>query len=119
MKKFLRGFTFAWAGISHGFKTERNFKIHVFSAVTVILLGIVTKLSFVEWFIVLILIGGMLALELMNTAVERLVDLATEEVHPLAKQAKDVAAGAVLVFAFMSAVIGLLLFMPKWLKMFL
>ena len=56
----------------------------------------------------------MLALELMNSAVERVVDLLTTERHPLAKQAKDLAAGAVLIYAIGSAIIGLILFIPKW-----
>ena len=67
-----------------------------------------------EWFIVLILIGGMLSLELVNAAIERVVDLTTTEWHPLAKQAKDLSAGAVLIYAIVSALIGLLLFIPKW-----
>lgn len=67
-----------------------------------------------EWFIVLILIGGMLSLELVNAAIERVVDLTTTEWHPLAKQAKDLSAGAVLIYAIVSALIGMLLFIPKW-----
>lgn len=118
MRKFLRAFTFATAGVVHCIKMERNFRIHLFATFIVILAGLVTKLSLVEWFIIIILIGGMLALELVNTAIERLVDLVTEDYQLLAKQAKDTAAGAVLIFAGASAVIGLLLFIPKWLQMF-
>lgn len=76
--------------------------------------GLVTGLSLLEWMVVIVLIGGMLALEMFNSAIERVVDLATSELHPLAKQAKDMAAGAVLVFAVASAIIGLLIFLPKW-----
>jgi undecaprenol kinase len=56
----------------------------------------------------------MIALELVNSAIERVVDLASPDIHPLAKEAKDIAAGAVLVFAAASAIIGLLIFLPKW-----
>lgn len=56
---------------------------------------------------------GMLSLELLNTAIERVVDLATEEYHPLAKQAKDIAAGAVLVYAIVSVIIGGVILLPK------
>ena len=105
MAKFLRSFKFAAQGITH------------FMAVLVIINGFIMKISVIEWSIIIILLGGMLALELVNTAIERMVDLATEEFHLLAKQAKDTAAGAVLVFAIASAVIGLLIFMPKWLMM--
>lgn len=117
MAKFLRSFKFAAQGITHCMKMERNFKIHLFMAVLVIINGFIMKISVIEWSIIIILLGGMLALELLNTAIERMVDLATEEFHLLAKQAKDTAAGAVLVFAIASAVIGLLIFMPKWLMM--
>lgn len=68
----------------------------------------------IEWSIVVLLIGGMLALEMMNAAIERVVDLVTLENHPLAKHAKDLAAGAVLVYAISSVVIGLIIFVPKW-----
>lgn len=117
MRKFLRSFKFATAGILHCTKTERNFKVHLLMAFIVIVMGVLVELSIVEWFIIIILIGGVLALELVNTAFERIVDLVTEEYHPLAKQAKDVAAGAVLIFAIASAIIGLLIFIPKWLMM--
>jgi len=85
------------------------------SAVIVILAGYFTGLSRTEWYIVLLLIALMFALEMINTAIERVVDLASPNFHPLAKQAKDIAAGAVLVFALFSAIIGLLIFLPKWL----
>ncbi len=89
-------------------------QVHLFSAVIVAIAGIWTGLDQMEWMLVIILIGGMFALELINSALERTVDLVTEERHPLAKQAKDMAAGAVLVFAVTSAIIGLLIFLPKW-----
>lgn len=114
MRKFIQSFVYAWNGILHGIGAERNAKVHLIAAMIVIVAGFMTGLSQIEWFIVIILICGMLALELMNSAVERVVDLLTTERHPLAKQAKDLAAGAVLVFAIGSAIIGLILFIPKW-----
>ena len=114
MNRFFKSFRFAWEGIAHGRKTERNFKFHLVAMIVVIIAGLLTKLTATEWMIVAILIGGMLALELMNSAVERIVDLVTVERLPLAKQAKDLAAGAVLIYAMMSAAIGLLIFVPKW-----
>lgn len=115
MRRFLRAFTYAVEGIIHCLKTERNFKVHVFAVFIVTIAGIGTKLSLIEWFIIIIFMSGVLALELVNTALERIVDLVTEEHHPLAKQAKDAAAGAVLVFALASAIVGLMIFIPKWL----
>lgn len=112
MGKFLKGFTYAFQGVMYGLM-ERNFKFHCVATVVVILAGLYVKLSETEWFIIIMLIGGVLALELMNSAVERVVDLITTEQHPLAKQAKDLAAGAVLVFSIASAIIGLIIFVPK------
>ncbi|KAA0965450.1 diacylglycerol kinase family protein [Sporosarcina sp. ANT_H38] len=114
MRKFMQSFVFAWNGIRHGILAERNTKLHLLATIIVILAGILTGLSQYEWFIVVILISGMLALELMNSAVERVVDLVTDVRHPLAKQAKDLAAGAVLMYAIGSAIIGLIIFLPKW-----
>ncbi|HJF31332.1 MAG TPA: diacylglycerol kinase family protein [Sporosarcina psychrophila] len=114
MQKFLQSFVYAWNGICHGVEVERNVKFHLTAAFIVIVAGFMTGLSQLEWFVIIILICGMLALELMNSAVERVVDLLTTERHPLAKQAKDLAAGAVLIYAIGSAIIGLILFIPKW-----
>lgn len=114
MLKFFKSFGFATEGILHALKSERNFRFHIFAAVIVILASILTGLSMFEWLIILILIGGMLALEMVNSAIERTIDVITIERHPLAKQAKDLAAGAVLIFAITSAVIGVLIFIPKW-----
>ncbi|WP_342537279.1 diacylglycerol kinase family protein [Sporosarcina sp. FSL K6-3508] len=114
MKRFFKSFVYAWEGMRDGFVNGRNMKSHALSAIIVILAGWFTVLSMTEWLIVLLLISGMLALELMNTAVEYVVDLVTKEYHPLAKKAKDIAAGSVLIFAVASAVIGCLIFFPKW-----
>lgn len=114
MQKFFKAFVYAGNGIIHGIIAERNVKFHMLATILVIVVGKLTGLSQMEWFVVAILIGGMLALELMNSAVERVVDLVTQEHHPLAKQAKDLASGAVLIFAIASAIIGLMIFFPKW-----
>ena len=117
IRKLFCSFRFAWRGIAHGFRTEQNFRFHVIAAVIAAAAGWVTGLSPSEWMIVILLSGGMFALELINTAIERVVDLVSPEHHPLAGQAKDAAAGAVLVFAVASAVIGCVIFIPKWLNL--
>ncbi|ARK26099.1 UDP kinase [Sporosarcina sp. P37] len=114
MKRFFKSFVYAWAGVKDGFRHGRNMRSHGLSAGIVLIAGWLTGLSQVEWMIIFIVIAGMMALELMNTAVEYAVDLVTAEFHPLAKKAKDVAAGSVLVFAVASAVIGGMIFFPKW-----
>lgn len=108
-----KSFGYAFEGIFTGIKKERNMKIHCFAMVCVIFAGFMVKLSAVKWCICLILFGLVLALELVNTAVEAVVDLVTEEKKPLAKLAKDTAAGAVLIAAIMAAVIGCIIFIPE------
>jgi len=96
--RFFNSFKFAVQGIGSVLKREQNMRLHVLAAFVVLAAGVWTGLSESEWLIVLLVIGGMLALEMMNSAIERVVDLASPDIHPLAKEAKDIAAGADLVF---------------------
>jgi undecaprenol kinase len=109
----LTSFAFAFSGIRTAVFNERNLQIHLALTIAVVFFGIYFGISRIEWIIIILAIGGMLSLELLNTAIERAVDLATEDYHPLAKQAKDIAAGAVLVFAIVSVIIGAVIFLPK------
>ena len=111
-----KSFGYAFQGIFNTIRTERNIKIHCAAAILVTIFGIWLQISKTEWMICFILFGLILALELVNTAVEATVDLFTEERKPLAKKAKDAAAGAVLVAAIFAAVIGILIFIPKLLE---
>ena len=92
-------------------------KIHCLAVLCVVAAGFVFRISVSEWCICLILFGMILSLELVNTAMEAVVDLVTEERRPLAKLAKDTAAGAVLIAAIMAAGVGLLIFVPKVLEL--
>ncbi len=112
-ERLLRAFTYAIQGLWYAVKTEKNFQIHLIAALVVSACGFAFKLNKVEWLFILLCIFGMLSLELLNSAIEKTVDLVTDEIRPLAKQAKDLAAGAVLVYAVMTVVIGLLIFIPK------
>ena len=103
-------FSFAWEGIVATFKRERNFKIELVIAALALIVSAVLQLEPLEWVLIIILIALVLALELANSALESLVDLASPEQHPLAKQAKDAMAGAVLVSALLAAVCGLIIF---------
>ena len=89
-----RSFGYAFSGIWTGIRKERNMKVHCMALVLVLIAGIVAKLTVVEWCICMIMCALVLSLELVNTAVEAVVDLATEEKKPLAKIAKDTAAGS-------------------------
>lgn len=118
MKKdpLYKSFGYAFQGIFNTIRTERNIKIHCAAAILVTIFGIWLQISKTEWMICFILFGLILALELVNTAVEATVDLFTEERKPLAKKAKDAAAGAVLIAVIFAAVIGILIFIPKLLE---
>jgi undecaprenol kinase len=108
-KRFHKSFKYAWSGIVQTFKKERNFQIHVMISVMMFFVGFYLQFTKFEWIVILFLIGGMLSLELMNTALERVVDLVTKEFKPLAKAAKDAAAGAVFVYAILSVIIGIII----------
>ena len=108
-----KSFGYAFEGIGTCIKKERNMKIHCVVAVFVVIAGVILKISAIEWCICLALFGLVMALEHVNTAVEAVVDMVTEEYHPLAKVAKDTAAGAVLIAAIMAAIAGCIIFLPK------
>ncbi|WP_075982341.1 diacylglycerol kinase family protein [Bacillus massilinigeriensis] len=109
----LWSFRYALEGIMAAIIRERNMKIHLFMTISVICLGWWTSLTKTEWLFISFAIGGMISLELINTAIERIVDLVTEDYHPLAKEAKDIAAGAVLLYSILSVIVGILIFWPK------
>lgn len=109
-RKLFSSFIFAFSGIVTTFKSEQNFRIHTMVSVIVIGLAVALDFSNERFIILLIVIGLVLSLELVNTAIEKTVDLITKEYHPLAKKAKDAAAGAVLVFSIFAVIIGILLF---------
>ena len=113
-RKFVRSFGYAIEGIVAALK-EQNLRFHVLAALVVFGASIWTGISITEWCIVILVVFGMFTVELLNTAIERVVDLASPDIHPLAKAAKDIAAGAVLVFSVASVIIGILIFLPKWL----
>lgn len=94
-------------------KTEENLKIHFFIMLMVIVAGVTLKINTTEWSVVLILCGLVISLELINTAIENAVDLVTKEYNEKAKNAKDIAAGAVLFSAIIAAIIGFIIFLPK------
>ena len=108
-----KSFGYAFEGIGTCIKKERNMKIHCVAAVFLVIAGVILKISAIEWCICLALFGLVMALEHVNTAVEAVVDMVTEEYHPLAKVAKDTAAGAVLIAAIMAAIAGCIIFLPK------
>ena len=112
-KKIANSFKYAWQGLISAFETERNMKIHVIIMFLVILSGIFFKINVYEWIICVMCFASVIGAELLNTAIETTVDIAMPERNEKAKLAKDISAGAVLVIAIGSAIIGLMIFIPK------
>ncbi|SFF00520.1 undecaprenol kinase [Paenibacillus catalpae] len=112
MPKFIRSLGYACSGIVLAVRSQRHMKIHTIAAVIVCAIGAMLPLTRLEWAVLLLTIAVVISLEMINTAIEHTVDLASPDIHPLAKAAKDVAAGAVLVAAFMAIIIGLLILGP-------
>lgn len=108
----IRSFGYAFEGIWTGIRNERNMRIHCLAVIAVTCAGTLFHITAAQWCICLLLFALVISLELVNTAVEAVVDLVTEEKKPLAKIAKDTAAGAVLFAALISAVVGLIIFVP-------
>jgi diacylglycerol kinase len=114
--KFIAGFGYAFHGLWYTLCTQRHARIHIFIAILAIIMGIILHISALEFAIVFVAITGVFTTEMLNTVAELCVDLASPEYHPLAKIAKDVAAGAVLANAILAIVIGLFIFLPHLLK---
>ena len=112
-KKLINSFKYALSGIKSAFKTEQNMKIHPLIMEIVILMALILNISFNEWLIVLICFMVVISSELFNTALEKCVDLASPNKNEIAKLAKDVSAGAVLITAIFAAIIGIIIFLPK------
>jgi len=122
MKKYKQTFFFnsvkhALNGIKATFINERNFQIHVFLALLAILLGIVLKITILEFIIILLLIALVLGFELINTSIEHLADEVDLQYNSTIKKVKDAMAGAVLVLSIASVIIGLSIFLPKLIQL--
>ncbi|MFD0958642.1 diacylglycerol kinase family protein [Paenibacillus chungangensis] len=112
MKAFIRSAGLAISGIRHSVATQRHMQFHCIAAFLVFIAGIILSLDALEWAMITMAVGMVITTEMINTAMERVVDLACPEWHPLAKIAKDCAAGAVLVSAIAAVITGLLVMGP-------
>lgn len=113
MKRLRRSFGFAIEGVAYVWRTQPNMKIHCVMGTIAVILGFLLRISEPEWLALALVIGFVLILEVVNTAVETLVDLYTDEYSELAKHSKDTAAGAVMLMAGVSVVVGCIIFIPK------
>ncbi|MEO7048116.1 MAG: diacylglycerol kinase family protein [Ferruginibacter sp.] len=118
MKKFIKSFTYALSGIKYCLLHEQNFKIQIVAAVIAIILAAILKCSLSEWFVILLCIGMVLALEMMNSALEKICNMQQTTFHPVIKIIKDTAAGAVLIMSLISGICGGIIFLPKIILLF-
>lgn len=112
-KTIFQSFRHAIGGLIYTIRTERNMKIHIFLAVTALVLSYLLEISRVEALVLVFAIALVIVTEMINTAIEATIDLITSRYHPLAKIAKNAAAGAVFISALISAIIGYLIFYDK------
>lgn len=117
-KSRVLSFKYAIDGIYSAFKQEPNLKFHFLAAILVVILGFFLKVSRADFIILVIVIGLVISLELTNTAIETVINSFTTEEHPGAKLAKDVAAGAVLIAALTSIIVGVIIFYPYAWRLF-
>ncbi len=117
-KARIRSFGYALKGIATLFQSQPNARIHLFIGILVCIAGFCFDITSLEWVALILTMSAVLAAEAFNTSLEFLTDLVSPEHHPLAGKTKDVAAGAVLISATAAVIIGLIIFLPKLIKLF-
>lgn len=113
LKRHTISFKHALDGIVYTFKSQPNFRVHSVFAILAISLGFYFSISSSEWAVIILVISWVLVAEMINTTVESVIDLHTQTYHDLAKVAKDVSAGMVLISAIMAVIVGLIIFVPQ------
>lgn len=116
--KFVASFGYAFSGLWYTLRTQRNMRVHLTIALLALLVGLFLRISPVEFAVIFLAIISVFTAEMFNTVLELCVDLASPEYSPIAKIAKDVAAGAVLFSAIISVIIGFLIFLPHIIALF-
>ncbi|WP_042145979.1 diacylglycerol kinase family protein [Paucisalibacillus sp. EB02] len=112
-KKKSIGFKYAVNGLREVFKSERNFRLHLFSTIIVIIAGIFYEIHYTEWTAVVVVVGLVITAEILNTAIEEIINYVKPEIHPAAKKIKDLAAAGVFMAAITALIVGLIIFLPK------
>ncbi len=118
VKKRLKSFKHAFNGLLILLREEHNSRIHFLAMIFAVVLGLVLKVASIEWICIVISIGLVISLELVNSAIENLADFASQEKHELIKKTKDLAAAGVFWSSISALVVGLLIFLPKIIKLF-
>lgn len=118
IKKRIKSFSYAFAGLKVLFREEHNSWIHAVAAVMAIVAGFLFRISYVEWIAVLIVIGMVISAEILNSSLERTADFVKAERDDRKRDIKDLGAAAVLVCAIVAVLVGLIIFLPKILALF-
>ncbi len=118
IKRLINSFKYAFSGILSAYKQEQNILIHTFIAIAVVILGFIFSITSLEWIIIILSISIVFAFEFINSSIEAAIDLVTDKICPLAKIAKDLSSSAVLITSIGSGIIGLIIFLPYFLKLF-
>lgn len=116
INRLIKSFKYSLKGIGKVFREEQNFRIHSFITLLVLLLAWLLKIQLVEFIILILLIGLVLILEIVNSIIERLLDLIKPRIHNYVEDIKDMASSIVFIGALVSALIGILIFLPYLLE---
>ena len=117
-QRFLNSIKFSIDGLVNAYQNEQSLWLHAICTIGIIILGFLLQISFIQWAIIVIALVIVLAVELLNTAIEATVDLVTKEIHPLAKVAKDCGSAAAFVSSIMVFIICCFIFVPKIIALF-
>ena len=117
IKKRIRSFYYAFAGIKTAASTQHNLQIHLLAAVLVTIFGFLLKISQFEWLIIILTFALVISTEIIKSAIELLTDMVSPQQHPLAGKVKDMAAAAVLISAIAAFVTGIIIFVPKLIQL--
>ena len=117
-QRFLNSIKYSVDGLCNAYRNEQSLWLHAMCTVLIIFLGFILGISFNQWAVIVIALVIVLAVELLNTAIEAAVDLITKEVHPLAKVAKDCGSAAAFVSSIMVFIICCFIFIPKIIALF-
>lgn len=118
-RRLLKSFTYAWRGLVDIVKTEQNFRFHIFAAIIAVFLMFFFETTGIEKSLIIFAILFVFSAEIINSIFERIVDILRPRLHPEAKAMKDIMAAFVLLFAIGSALVGLIIFVPKFVERFL
>lgn len=118
LRRLIQSFKYAGKGIYYALKEEQNMKIHFLLSFVVLIFAFIFKISAYEAIALVLVISFVVAMEMINTVLERVMDIIKPRMHPYAKHVKDMLAAVVLVSALSSILVGLIIFLPKILELF-